>query len=73
MTTPLTLQAAKRGSAESCGSVTEVSSLLVSGTHGSDCYKWGPSHFECAQREIERLRVALERALAIVPDIEIRK
>lgn len=29
------------------------------GTHGNDCYKWGPAHFECAQREIERLRAAL--------------
>ena len=38
------------------------------GTHGTDCYKWGPAHFECAQREIERLRAAINRACAGYPD-----
>ena len=23
------------------------------GTHGFDCYKWGPTHYECALRKIK--------------------
>ena len=25
------------------------------GTHGPDCWKWGPSHYECALRHIESI------------------
>jgi len=29
------------------------------GTHGDECWKWGPAHHECAMREMERLTAML--------------
>lgn len=33
------------------------------GTHSPDCYKFGPRHYDCALREIERLRSAITQTL----------
>jgi hypothetical protein len=33
-------------------------------THGQDCWSWGPKHYECAVREIERLNRILGRIVA---------
>jgi len=30
------------------------------GTHGPDCWKWGPSHYECALRHIKELEKQIE-------------
>jgi hypothetical protein len=30
------------------------------GTHGPDCWKWGPSHYECALRELNSKPKLLE-------------
>jgi hypothetical protein len=30
------------------------------GTHGPDCWKWGPSHYECALRHTKELEKQIE-------------
>ena len=30
------------------------------GTHAPDCWKWGPTHFECALRHIKELEKQIE-------------
>ena len=30
-------------------------------THGEGCWKWGPSHYECALQEIQRIKKENEK------------
>ena len=30
------------------------------GTHGPDCYKWGPGHWNCAMQEIDRAKTTID-------------
>ena len=34
-------------------------------THGPECYTWGNRHYECALREIDRLRAVMEQSEAV--------
>lgn len=38
----------------------EQSYLTHIGTHGPDCWKWGPQHYQCALAEIARIHSAAE-------------
>ena len=38
--------------------VYEQHQLSRIGTHGVNCWKWGPQHYECARRKIEDLEGA---------------
>lgn len=38
-------------------------------THADDCWSWGPAHYDCAVREIERLAEALQEAKKMIRDL----
>lgn len=39
------------------------------GTHSEGCWGWGPRHYECAVREIERLQLALHTISSVDADV----
>jgi DNA repair ATPase RecN len=45
------------------------------GTHDPNCYKWGPSHYDCAMREIYSLQDNLAESLHLLEarDMEIER
>ena len=43
------------------------------GTHGDGCWKWGPSHYECALREIDRLTARLEPDYSVDDSLTARR
>ena len=39
------------------------------GTHSDGCWKWGPAHYECAIREIERLNDGHRQFVECGPEV----